>query len=93
MLKFIVTCAAAVLIVSPFSLSPAARSQVETSARMVAPNGAAKGDRLDIGARGGACAMRAWPYYDSDCLYDGLRPAGEVRKVRVVSTDRLAITE
>jgi len=89
MFKIIFTFSAAVLVVSSLSLMPAAPLQVSPGA----PSAALKADRLDLGARGGACAERAWPYYDSACLYDALRPAGEVRKVRTVSADRLAIAE
>ena len=93
MLKIIATCAAAGFVVGSLSLMPAALSQVETGAPTGASSTAAKGDRLDIGARGAACSQHAWPYYDSACLYDGMRPAGDVRKVRTVSTDRLSIAE
>lgn len=93
MSKFVLMCATAALVISPLMLVPAALSYIETGAQKSAPNAAPKGDRLDIGARGGACAEQAWPFYDSACLYDGLRPASEVRKVRVVLTDRLPIAE
>jgi len=93
MFQIIFTFTAATLVVSALSLMPAAPLQVSPGTPMGAPNAVLKADRLDLGARGGACAEQAWPYYDSACLYDGLRPAGEVRKVRTVSTDRLAIAE
>jgi hypothetical protein len=93
MLKIIVIGAAAALAISSLWLVPAAFSQIEISAPIGAPGAALKGDRLDSGARAGACEQRAWPFYDNACLYDGLRPAGEVRKVRVVYTDRLVTTE
>ena len=93
MFKIIFTFSAAVLVVSSLSLMPAAPLQVSPGTPMGAPSAALKADRLDLGARGGACAERAWPYYDSACLYDALRPAGEVRKVRTVSADRLSIAE
>jgi len=97
MLKIIAICTAAGFVVCPLSLMPAALSQVETGATIGAPaltsSVAVKGDRLDIGARGAACSQRAWPYYDSDCLYDGMRAAGEVHKVRLIFTDRLSIAE
>ena len=91
--KIVFTFTAAVLVVSSLSLMPAAPLQVTPGAPMGAPNAVLKTDRLDLGARGGACAKQAWPYYDTACLYDGMRPSGEVRKVRTVSADRLAITE
>jgi hypothetical protein len=93
MLKIIAICAAAGFVVCLPSLMPAALSQVETGARTRTPGVGIKGDRLGIGTRGGACSQRAWPYYDSDCLYDGMRAAGEVQKVRLILTDRLSIAE
>jgi hypothetical protein len=93
MFKIIFTFTAALLVASSLALMPAAPLQVSPGTPMGAPSAALKADRIDLGARGGACAEQAWPYYDSACLYDALRPAGEVRKVRTVSADRLAITE
>ena len=97
MLKITAICAAAGFVICPLSLMPAVISQVETGAPTAPPartsSVAVKGDRLDIGARGAACSQRAWPYYDSDCLYDGMRAAGEVHKVRLIFTDRLSIAE
>jgi hypothetical protein len=92
-LKTVITCAAATLVVCPLSLTPTALSRVETAAPIGTPSAAVKGDRLDIGLRGAACPQPAPYYYDSACLYDGMRPAGEVRKVRLVFTDRLSIAE
>jgi hypothetical protein len=92
MLKTIVTVTAAAL-VSALFLMPAAPLQVTPDTPVSAPKASHKADRLDLGARGGACADRAWPHYDTACLYDALRPANEVRKVRTVSTDRLSIAE
>jgi hypothetical protein len=93
MLKTTITFTAAALVVSALWLLPAATLQVSSDTPVTAPKASLKADRLDLGARGGACAGRTWPYYDTDCLYDGLRPANEVRKVRTVSTDRFPIAE
>jgi hypothetical protein len=93
MLKTTITIAAAALVLSALSMMPAATLQVSPDTPVTAPKASLKGDRLDLAARGGACAERAWPYYDTACLYDGLRPASTVRKVRTVSTDRLSIGE
>ena len=87
MFKIIGLITVAVLISCAVLLFPGAISKVESGA----PDAVVKGDRLDIRARGGACSQRAWPHYDSACLYDGVQPAGEVRKVRIVSTDRLPL--
>jgi hypothetical protein len=92
-LKIILTCAAAALVGFPLSLTPTAPSRVETAIPTGAPSAAVKGDRLDIGVRGAACPQPAPFYYDSACLYDGMRPAGEVHKVRLIFTDRLSIAE
>jgi hypothetical protein len=93
MLKIAITFAAAVLVASSAWLVPAATLQVSPDTPVTAPKASLKGDRLDLAARGGACAERAWPHYDTTCLYDGLRPANTVRKVRTVFTDRFSIGE
>jgi hypothetical protein len=93
MLKTTITFAAAALVVSTAWLMPAATLQISADTPVTAPKASLKGDRLDLAARGGACAERAWPYYDTACLYDGLRPANQVRKVRTVSTDRFSVGE
>jgi hypothetical protein len=92
-LKTILTCAAAALVGCPLSLTPTALSGVETAIPTGAPSAAGKGDRLDIGVRGAACPQPAQFYYDGACLYDGMRPAGEVHKVRIIFTDRFSIAE
>jgi hypothetical protein len=51
---------------------------------------AAKGDRAEVRPVGPACSQQAWPYYESTCLRDRTQAAGQVRPVRLVSTDRLA---
>jgi hypothetical protein len=91
--KTILTCVAAALVVSPLSLVPVALSHMEIGAQKSAPNAAPKADRLDIGARAGACAEQTWPFYDTSCIYDSERPASEVRKVRLVHTDRLVTAD
>ena len=53
---------------------------------------AVKGERLDIRALGIACDQYGWPYYDNACLRDLRDPEHRVRAVRVVSADRLPIT-
>jgi len=93
MLKTVVTFTAAALVVSALSLMPAATLQVSSNTPVTAPKASLKADRLDLGARGGACAEHAWPYYDTACLYDAVRPANGGRKVRTVSTDRFSIAE
>jgi hypothetical protein len=52
---------------------------------------AAKGDRLEIQTRtyGTACSERGWPYFESGCLRDLMRPTREARTVRMVGTDRV----
>jgi hypothetical protein len=92
MLKIVTTGTAAALFVCPFSLTPTALSSISAGTQKGAPIAVAKGDRLDIGVRGGACAQRARPHYDKARLYGGMRPAGEIRKVRV-AIDRCSIAE
>jgi hypothetical protein len=58
----------------------------EVEARTPPP--AVKGDRLDYRPTGTACAERAWPYYEANCLRDRNQPNGQARPVRIVTTDR-----
>jgi hypothetical protein len=87
MFKIIGLITVAALISCAALLFAGASSRLESDT----PNAAVKGDRLDIRARGGACSQRAWPHYESACLYDDAQPAGEARKVRIVFTDRLPL--
>jgi hypothetical protein len=48
-----------------------------------------KGDRLDYRPTGTACSERAWPYYEVNCLRNRSQPNGQVRAVRIISTDRV----
>ena len=46
-----------------------------------------KADRLDIRSYGPGCSERGWPYYEATCLRT--TDNGEVKRARVVTTDRL----
>jgi hypothetical protein len=92
-MKVIIAGTAAALVVWPLSLTLPALSQAETVTRADASNTAVKGDRLDIGTRGAAYSQFFRCYFDSAWLYDSMRPAGEVHKVRTVSPDRLSVTK
>jgi hypothetical protein len=70
------------LIAADVSLAPEAMPAVG----MAAPNAALKGDRLDLGRRGAACA---WPQDAVACEYEGTGFAGGVRKVQVVPINRV----
>jgi hypothetical protein len=85
MVKIIGACAAAAPVCGSLTLVSEEISQVGFGSS----NAAVKGDRVDGDARAVTCSQYAWPYYDSACLYDSRRPADEVRKVRIVSIDRL----
>jgi hypothetical protein len=47
-----------------------------------------KGDRLPPRATATPCSSQAWPNHEAGCQFDFRRPAGELRKVRVVSLNR-----
>jgi hypothetical protein len=49
----------------------------------------AKTDRLDYRPLGSDCTEQAWPYYGVNCLRDRTQASGQVRVVRLVTTDRL----
>jgi hypothetical protein len=44
-----------------------------------------KGDRLPALARGAACSLRSWPYYDRSCRFDLRKPASETPSVRIIA--------
>jgi hypothetical protein len=54
------------------------------------PPTVAKSDRLEIRPIGTACSQQAWPYFETGCLRDRTQAGGQVRPVRLVTTDRLA---
>jgi hypothetical protein len=70
------------LIAADVSLAP----EPMPAAGMAAPDAALKGDRLDLGRRGAACA---WPQDTVACEYEGTGFAGGVRKVQVVPINRV----
>lgn len=76
---------AALAIVLP-GMTPAVSANTPDAAGVQQP--AVKGDRLAVHQLGEACSQRAWPYYDSSCLFEA-RWQGDARKVRLVTTDRL----
>jgi hypothetical protein len=49
-----------------------------------------KSDRLDFRPTGQDCSPQAWPYYETNCLRDRSRFAGQAKPVRVITTDRIA---
>ena len=46
-----------------------------------------KADRIDLRSYGPGCSERGWPYYEATCLRAADK--GEVKRVRVVTVDRL----
>jgi hypothetical protein len=49
-----------------------------------------KSDRAEVRPVGTACSQQAWPYFETTCLRDRTQAAGQVRPVRLVTTDRFA---
>jgi len=49
-----------------------------------------KSDRLDFRPTGPDCSPQAWPYYETTCLRDRSRFAGQAKPARLVTTDRIA---
>lgn len=91
MVKIVATSAAAALVICALSSMPAAHPQHEIDTPATVSNAAAKGDRLDIGARWAACSQRPEFHYDGVCRYVGPRPVRDVGKVLIVSTDRRSV--
>ena len=53
-----------------------------------APRMGVKGDRLDLRPLGSSCSQRGWPYYESECLRDRLKPGGQPDGVRRIGANR-----
>ena len=53
-----------------------------------APRMGVKGDRLDLRPLGSNCSQRGWPYYESECLRDRLKPGGQPDGVRRIGANR-----
>lgn len=86
MLKTVSAIAAAALLAGAAMLLPALMPE----AAAVAPVPAAKSDRADVPA---SCERQGWPYYEANCLRDDNRNAGRVPQVRIVSTDRVHLSQ
>ena len=52
-----------------------------------------KTSSLETRLIGSACSRHAWPYYETNCLRDHRKPAGQVTQVRLVSSNRLPIPD
>jgi len=74
-------CGAAVVLAMP-GFSPDADAST--------PPAIVKNDQIETRAISKVCTQQAWPYYGTDCLRDGNHPTGQVRTIRVVTTDRVA---
>jgi hypothetical protein len=84
--KAISAVAAAALGAAVIIALPGFSPQVEAGT----PDPVIKSDRLDSRPASVSCAEQAWPYYQADCLRDRSQLSGQGRKVRLVTTDRLA---
>lgn len=86
MLKTVSLIAAAAVLAGAAMLLPA----LTPEAAAVAPVPAAKSDRADNPL---SCERQGWPYYEANCLRDENRNAGRVPQVRVITTDRVSVTQ
>lgn len=86
MLKTVSLIAAAAVLAGAAILLPA----MTPEAAAVAPVAAAKSDRADHPA---SCERQGWPYYEANCLRDESRNAGRVPQVRIVTTDRVSVSQ
>ncbi len=88
MLKAAYAIIAAAIVAAGFVATLSISAEVE--ARGSVPG--AKADRADVRPLGTDCSEKGWPYFEASCLRDTRNPFGQVRAVRVVTTDRLAQT-
>ena len=83
MVKIVVMVAAGAVLAGSVTLLRA-MSPIDPAAAALAYG---KADRLDIRSYGPGCDERGWPYYEATCLRSV--DNGEVKRVRVVTADRL----
>jgi hypothetical protein len=85
-IKLLSAVAAAALGAALMLALPGFSPQVEAGT----PPSVVKGDRAEVRPIGTACSQQAWPYFETSCLRDRTQAGGQVRPVRLVTTDRLA---
>jgi hypothetical protein len=90
MIKIAAAVSGALLLAGAVVLLPGMTPMVNAGTTPPTVNAPAKTDRLDIRNFGPGCSERGWPYYDASCI----RNAGnqDVKKIRIVTTDRLPAT-
>jgi hypothetical protein len=86
MLKTVSLIAAAAVLAGAAMLLPAVTPEVAASAHFPA----AKSDRVDNPV---SCERQGWPYYEANCLRDENRNAGRVQQVRIITTDRVSVSQ
>jgi hypothetical protein len=86
MLKAVSAIAVAAALAGAAMIFPAMTPEVAASA----PVPAAKTDRADTPA---SCERQGWPYYEANCLRDENRNAGRVPQIRIISTDRVHLSQ
>ena len=84
MIKILATVSGAALLAGAIVLLPG-MSPIDPAASQLAYG---KSNRLDVRTYGPGCTERGWPYYEPNCLRGA--DNGEVKRVRVVTTDRLS---
>ena len=86
MWKALSAMSAAALVAGFVSLLPGFNPE----AAATAPALAAKTDRADLPQ---SCPDQGWPYYKASCLRDESRNAGRVPQIRIISTDRVHLSQ
>jgi hypothetical protein len=83
--KFLMAAVLSALIAGAMTILPGASNPVVASA----PIHGGGSDRSEPRPVGTQCSQQAWPYYQADCIRDRHTAEGEVKAVRVVTTDRI----
>jgi hypothetical protein len=69
---------------------PGFSPQVEASTSNPLP--VVKSERLNVRTSGNDCSQQAWPYFETRCLRDHRRAAGQARVVRrIIAIDNKAL--
>jgi hypothetical protein len=71
-----------------YFVAEALSEAAEPAPQPVIENPVIKKGVIEARSPGPACNMRAWPYYDNNCLHDLGQPGGRAREARIVPLDR-----
>jgi hypothetical protein len=79
----------AAMVAGAYTVLPGTSDKVAAST----PFKSGKGDRLDIRPLGIKCSEQPWPYFEARCMRDPRVARGEAKPARIVSADRVHLSD